>query len=55
MQVPNDCLLPQEVIAKLLTEPKRQHVVSECPENTMQISTNGNFVINHLQQQKPNQ
>jgi len=34
IQAPNDRLLLQEVIAKLLTEPKRQHVMSECPENT---------------------
>lgn len=34
IQVPNNCLLLQEVIAELPTQTKRQHVVSERPENT---------------------
>lgn len=38
IQVPNDCLLLEEVITELPAEPKRQHVMSECPENTHSIN-----------------
>lgn len=40
IQVPNDCLLLQEVIAQLLTEPKGQHVMCECPGNKQNTKLN---------------